>query len=153
MKKYKAYIPVVSIILLFAALVIFREDMIKYISNSMTSQMSENEKTTMSDTISKLYDYKENGKSFNYTFLEFGSTGCNACRQMESVMQTISSKYPNEVNVVFINVAQKVNKSIVNYYGIATIPTQILLDKRGKEFYRHNGYLSTDELIEYFRLH
>jgi thioredoxin 1 len=38
----------------------------------------------------------------------------------------------------------------MKYYGIAAIPTQVLLDKTGKEFFRHTGYLSTKELISHF---
>lgn len=68
-----------------------------------------------------------------------------ACRQMEGVMEEIKSKFPDTVNVVFINVMEKENKAIVDYYGIATIPTQILLDRQGKAFYRHSEYLSADD--------
>lgn len=113
--------------------------------------MATDDKERIRNIILKQYDYDKNGKKYSYTFLEFGSTGCNACRQMEMVMEEIKSRYPDDVNVVFINVARKENKSIADYYGIATIPTQILLDKQGKEFYRHNGYLSADEISAHFK--
>lgn len=34
----------------------------------------------------------------------------------------------------------------MKYFGVAAIPTQVLLDKEGKEFFRHSGYYSTEEL-------
>lgn len=34
--------------------------------------------------------------------------------------------------------------------GVGTIPTQILLDKHGKEFFRHSGYYSASELEKEF---
>jgi len=34
----------------------------------------------------------------------------------------------------------------MKYYGIAVIPTQVLLDKEGKEFFRHSGYLPTSDI-------
>lgn len=38
-------------------------------------------------------------------------------------MKEIKIKYPDKVNVLFINVMKKENKELVDYYGIATIPT------------------------------
>ena len=39
----------------------------------------------------------------------------------------------------------------MKYYGIAVIPTQVLLDKQGKEFFRHSGFISTGDLETHFR--
>lgn len=151
MKKYKVYIPIGLIILLFISIVVFRDKMVDFISTTMTEQMTSDDKEKIRNIIVEQYDYCKNGKEYNYTFLEFGSTSCNACRQMKDVMDEIKRKYPDIVNVVFINVMEKENKAIVDYYGIATIPTQILLDKQGVEFYRHNGYLSAEDLYAKFK--
>ena len=61
-------------------------------------------------------------------------------------MDEIKREYRNRVKVVFVNVSQKDNKELVDYFGIVTIPTQVLLNKEGKEYFRHNGYLSAEEL-------
>lgn len=66
-------------------------------------------------------------------------------------MDEIKREYRNRVKVVFVNVSQKDNKELVDYFGIVTIPTQVLLNKEGKEYSRHNGYLSAEELSKYFR--
>ena len=66
-------------------------------------------------------------------------------------MDEIKREYRNRVKVVFVNVSQKDNKELVDYVGIVTIPTQVLLNKEGKEYFRHNGYLSAEELSKYFR--
>lgn len=146
MRKYKVYIPVVLIILMFFALVYFRNDMVQYISQSKIEQLPATAKDTIVDYIAKNYDYSRNGESYEYTFLEFGSTGCHACRQMEGVMEEVKSKYGDTVKVVFINVMKKENRVLSDFFGIATIPTQVLLDKNGKEFFRHNGFYSVEEL-------
>ena len=39
----------------------------------------------------------------------------------------------------------------MKYYGIAAIPTQVLLNKEGKEFFRHTGFYSTEELGKQIR--
>ena len=66
-------------------------------------------------------------------------------------MDEIKREYRNRVKVVFVNVSQKDNKELVDYFGIVTIPTQVLLNKEGKEYFRQNGYLSAVELSKYFR--
>ena len=66
-------------------------------------------------------------------------------------MSDIRAKYPYRVNVVFVNIMLPENQRLMKYYGIAAIPTQVLLNKEGKEFFRHTGYFSTNELIITFR--
>ena len=150
MKKYRGYISVVLILVLFCSLVLFRDTLIRYASRNMTDRMEQSEKNAVGDSLSALYDYNTNKKSYEYTFLEFGSVGCHSCRQMEDVMETIKQEYGSRVNVVFVNVSLKKNRDFVDYFGIATIPTQVLLDKNGKEFFRHSGFLSTEDLSKHF---
>ena len=87
--------------------------------------------------IDSLYNYSKNGRSYEITFLEFGAKGCSACKRMEKVLEEIRLEYPNRVNVVFNNVLKADQQNLMKMYGIATIPTQILLDKNGKEIFRH----------------
>lgn len=150
MKKYRGYISVVLILVLFCSLVLFRDTLIRYASRNMTDRMEQSEKNVVEDSLSELYDYNTNKKSYEYTFLEFGSVGCHSCRQMEDVMETIKQEYGSRVNVVFINISLKKNRDFVDYFGIATIPTQVLLDKNGKEFFRHSGFLSAEDLSKHF---
>lgn len=150
MKKYRGYISVVLILVLFCSLVLFRDTLIRYASRNMTDRMEQSEKNVVEDSLSELYDYNANKKSYEYTFLEFGSVGCHSCRQMEDVMETIKQEYGSRVNVVFINISLKKNRDFVDYFGIATIPTQVLLDKNGKEFFRHSGFLSAEDLSKHF---
>lgn len=150
MKKYRGYISVVLILVLFCSLVLFRDTLIRYASRNMTDRMEQSEKNVVEDSLSELYDYNTNKKSYEYTFLEFGSVGCHSCRQMEDVMETIKQEYGSRVNVVFINISLKKNRDFVDYFGIATIPTQVLLDKNGKEFFRYSGFLSAEDLSKHF---
>lgn len=151
MKKYRIYILPACIILLFLSLIIFRDNMIEYISESRSSQIPDSVKSDVAERISEEFDYSRNGLGYSCTFLEFGSTGCSACRQMQAVMETVRSEYPEKVNVVFINTANAGNLDMADYYGIVTIPTQVLLDRSGKEYYRHSGYISAEELSVHFK--
>ena len=69
---------------------------------------------------------------------------------MEEVMEKIKTEYKGKVNVVFINLMAPESKRFFEYYGIATIPTQVLLDKEGEEFFRHTGFYSANELSTHF---
>ncbi|MDZ7738087.1 MAG: thioredoxin family protein [Bacteroidales bacterium] len=66
-------------------------------------------------------------------------------------MDEIGQKYAGKVNVVFVNVLLPENQDLMKYYGIAAIPTQVLLDKKGRDYFRHTGYIPADDLEEEFQ--
>ena len=150
MKEYKTYIPVALIILMFLSLITFHKDIATYISQSKIEQLSTNTKKSISDSIAQKYNYHHNGKTYDYTFIEFGSTGCHSCRQMEEVMEKIKTEYKGKGTGGGRNIREPESKRFFEYYGVATIPTQVLLDKKGKEFFRHTGFYSADELSTHF---
>ena len=70
---------------------------------------------------------------------------------MEKVMEEVKSKYPSEIKVQFLNVLLPANQDMMKYYGVAAIPTQVLLDISGREVFRHTGYFSFDDLDKEFQ--
>ena len=118
----------------------------RYVSEMMIKQVSPEMTHSGNALVDSLYNYSTNGLNYKISFLEFGSKGCSACKRMESVMEEIGSKYSTQLNVVFLNVSKPESQNLMKLYGIAVIPTQIILDRKGKEFFRHSGYISTDEL-------
>jgi thioredoxin 1 len=152
----KKIIPWVMFVLLFGLIIIgfaLKENMNNYLSKMMKEQAAPETKASGAALIDSLYNYSKNGQSFEITFLEFGATGCSACKRMESVMEEINKKYPETVNVVFLNILKPESQILMKYFGVASIPTQVLLNKDGKEFFRHSGYISTEELETKFDLH
>ena len=101
--------------------------------------------------VDSAFNYQKNGKGFGITFLEFGATGCISCRKMEIVMQEVKEKYPQKVNVKFYNILLPENQDMMKYFGIAAIPTQVLMDSSAKEVFRHTGYYSFDDLNKEFQ--
>jgi thioredoxin 1 len=85
---------------------------------------------------------------YKVTFIELGSVRCIPCQQMQLVMKSIEKKYGNQVKVVFHDVWTPEGKPFGKQYGIEAIPTQIFLDGNGKEFSRHVGFFSEEELIK-----
>jgi len=76
--------------------------------------------------------------------LELGSVGCIPCEQMKPVMARLSDTYKGKLDVIFIDVRQD-NKT-GRRFGVHMIPTQVFLDKTGKEFHRHIGFYSYEEI-------
>jgi thioredoxin 1 len=85
------------------------------------------------------------------TFVELGSVKCIPCRQMQPVMKAIEAKYGTQISVVFHDVWKAEQREYAQKYGIKVIPTQVFLDKDGKEFFRHEGFFpeaEIDKLLE-----
>lgn len=131
---------------LLLGIFIFKNQLETLTSGMFREQQPKTARDSITDDLSKLYNYEKNGDPYEYTFLEFGSVGCSSCKKMEDVMKDIREKYGNKVKVVFINVAKKENQNLSQYFGISLIPTQILLNRTASEYFRHSGYISTEEL-------
>ncbi|OGW41445.1 MAG: hypothetical protein A2010_10800 [Nitrospirae bacterium GWD2_57_9] len=84
-------------------------------------------------------------KEGNVVMLELGSVGCIPCEQMKPVMQKLRDTYKGKLEVIFIDVRQD-NKT-GRRFGVHMIPTQVFLDKNGKEFHRHIGYYAYEEIV------
>jgi thiol-disulfide isomerase/thioredoxin len=133
-------------VLFFVLLIAFKDKLNDLASKSIKAQAGSEIQNSESAFIDSAYNYAKNGLKYEVTFLEFGAKGCSACKRMESVMSEIRTQYPNRVNVVFVNIMIPENQPLMKYYGIAAIPTQVLLNKESKEFFRHTGYFSSVEL-------
>ena len=85
---------------------------------------------------------------YKVTFIELGSVRCIPCQKMQPIMKSIREKYPTQVNVLFYDVWTEAGAPYSKQYGIEAIPTQVFLDKDGKEYFRHVGYFPEEELIK-----
>jgi len=79
-------------------------------------------------------------------FVELGSVRCIPCRQMQPVMKAIEQKYGSQVKVVFHDVWTDGGREYAETYEIRLIPTQVFLDAKGKEFFRHEGFYPEEEI-------
>jgi thiol-disulfide isomerase/thioredoxin len=86
------------------------------------------------------------------TFIELGSVNCIPCKAMQPVMKEVEEKYGKQVKVVFHDVWTEQGKPFGATYGIRAIPTQVFLDKDGKEYYRHEGFFEKEELVKVLKM-
>mgnify|MGYP006294713871 FL=1 len=82
------------------------------------------------------------------TLVELGSSDCPPCRLMEPVLDEVRNRYGSKVRVVYHDVGVPGGMPYARSYGVRVMPTQVFLNSEGREFYRHEGFLSLDEIEE-----
>ncbi len=83
------------------------------------------------------------------TFIELGADKCIPCKAMQPIMKEIAAEYKGQVQVVFYDVWK--NPEPGRKYGIQLIPTQVFVDKSGKEIYRHTGLFAKEDLVKFLK--
>jgi len=88
------------------------------------------------------------GNNLLVTFVELGSVRCIPCKMMQPIMKDIEKDYAGQVKVVFHDVWTPEGEPFAQSFKIRVIPTQVFLDKEGKEYFRHEGFFPKDELVK-----
>jgi thioredoxin 1 len=83
------------------------------------------------------------------TMVDLGAGECIPCKMMAPILVKMEKRYAGKAAVVFLDVWK--DKAPVKRFGIRGIPTQIFFDKEGKEVYRHEGFLSEEEIVRRFQ--
>ncbi|MGE5237975.1 MAG: thioredoxin family protein [Chloroflexota bacterium] len=96
------------------------------------------ESTAIDDALSRA---KSEGRA---VMLELGSLGCTPCEQMRPVMARLSKEYAGKLDVIFVDVKKDI--ATARKYGVHAIPTQVFLDRGGREFSRHLGFFSYEDI-------
>lgn len=82
------------------------------------------------------------------TMVDLGAGECIPCKMMAPILVKMEKVYAGKAAVVFLDVWK--DHAPAKRFGIRTIPTQIFFDKKGKEVYRHVGFLSEKDIISRF---
>ena len=130
--KRKRYIYVIIFLILLAIVFGFKK-----VSNNTETSLTQEYVTT---------------DEIKVTFVELGSVKCIPCKQMQPIMKEIEEEYKGQVKVVFYDVWTVEGKPYIKEFGIRAIPTQVFLDKNGKEYFRHQGFFAKDELVEVLKM-
>lgn len=87
------------------------------------------------------------------TFIELGSKSCVPCRLMQPVIQSVESRFSPQLKVIFYDVWTDNHRRYAEQYGIRIIPTQVFLDEKGREFFRHEGFFPEAEIVKLLNGH
>jgi len=109
-------------------------------------EKASNEQPIVNEKIKIATAENENKTSLKVTFVELGSVNCIPCKMMKPVMEKIEQQYKGQVKVVFHDVWTPDGRESGAKYGIRVIPTQVFLDKDGKEYFRHEGFFTFEEI-------
>lgn len=83
--------------------------------------------------------------------LDLGATRCIPCKMMAPILDELAKEYKGQLEVEFIDVWK--NPDAAEKYQIKSIPTQIFFDSAGKEFFRHVGFFSKEDILKTFEKH
>ena len=83
--------------------------------------------------------------------LDLGASKCVPCKMMAPILEKLAAEYKGKLVVQFIDVWE--NRAEAGKYGVTSIPTQVFYDASGKEFFRHMGFFSKDDILAKFKEH
>lgn len=77
--------------------------------------------------------------------LDLGAGKCVPCKMMKPTLDELKAEYADRFETVFIDVWE--NQDAGAQYGIRMIPTQIFFDADGNELFRHEGFMSKEDIL------
>ncbi len=77
--------------------------------------------------------------------VDFWSDYCLPCKMMAPVLAKVEKNYQGKIALVNIDVEKFPDQ--VKRFSIRVIPTQVFFDQKGKEIFRHEGFLSEKEIV------
>ncbi len=78
--------------------------------------------------------------------IDLGADSCLPCKMMAPILEKLEKIYQGKAAIIFIDVRKFPDQA--KRFGIRAIPTQIFFDKKGKEVYRHEGFMSEKQNVE-----
>jgi len=88
-------------------------------------------------------------KSGKPTVLDLGAGTCVPCKMMKPIFAELEKEYAGRANIILLEISEY--RQIANRFNVRLIPTQIFFDKEGKVYWRHEGFLSKEEIVKKLR--
>lgn len=115
------------------------------VSQPQGSEPSKSESSAVQASLKKEPDVKKKLPRL----VDLGADKCIPCKMMAPILEQLKQEYAGKLDVEFIDVWK--NPEAGRQYGIHVIPTQIFYDTDGKEFNRHVGYISKEDILAVFQ--
>ncbi|MGC8604330.1 MAG: thioredoxin family protein [Desulfomonilaceae bacterium] len=80
--------------------------------------------------------------------LEFGRGWCIPCKYMKPILEDMAKAYAGKAIVTPVDM--DANKALVRDFKIRMMPTQVFLTPDGKEFFRNEGTLERQNIVQVF---
>ncbi len=79
--------------------------------------------------------------------VDIGGKTCIPCKMMAPILEDLKASLAGRLDVQFIDVSVAENRPLAQKYKIELIPTQVFLAPDGKELWRHEGFLSKEDIL------
>ncbi len=79
------------------------------------------------------------------TVLDLGADNCIPCKMMKPIFAELEEELEGKANILILEIADY--RDLGNEYQVRVIPTQIFFDQAGKQYWRHEGFLSKEDII------
>ena len=80
------------------------------------------------------------------TVLDLGSDTCVPCQMMMPIFEELETELEGKANILLLKIADY--RNIANEYKVRVVPTQIFFDKEGEQYWRHEGFLSKEDILK-----
>jgi len=80
------------------------------------------------------------------TVLDLGADSCVPCQMMMPIFDELETELAGKANVILLQIADY--RDLANEYKVRVIPTQIFFDQNGEQYWRHEGFLSKEDIIK-----
>lgn len=77
--------------------------------------------------------------------VDLGAGKCIPCKMMAPILEELKKEFATKFAVEFIDVWE--NPAAQDKYDVNVIPTQIFYDAAGKELWRHEGFISKEDIL------
>ncbi len=77
--------------------------------------------------------------------LDLGAGKCIPCKLMAPILEQLKREFAGKMQVQFLDVDK--NPDLITKYSVSIIPTQIFFDASGKELFRHEGFMSKQDIL------
>ena len=81
--------------------------------------------------------------------VDLGADNCIPCKLMAPILQELKVEYAEVFTTHFIDVWK--NPEAGRQFSVRMIPTQIFFDADGKELFRHEGFMSKQDILMRWR--
>jgi len=78
--------------------------------------------------------------------IDLGRGTCIPCKAMAPILKEAKEEYKGRADIEFIDISEQPEQ--MQKYRIKLIPTQVFFDADGKEVWRHEGFLSKEDIAK-----
>lgn len=95
------------------------------------------------DAAEEIAEYRAKGLPM---MLDFGRGWCKPCKAMAPDLEALHTELAGKMLVRFNDLGKETK--LAEQYRIRIMPTQVYIDRDGKEVYRHEGYASKADMTD-----